>query len=259
MSTTRRIRAAAALLHRLTPHVDAIEDELDALPQLIGAGSTCLDVGAKHGAYTLTMADAAGPSGRVVAFEPLPGPRRVIRSGRRLLGGRGITLVPAAVADGPGHGTIGLPVRRGIPVPGRAFLTSRADGLGSNAGWRHRTLDVELVSLDGWCDVHGITDVDVIKVDVEGAEQHVIDGAARLLERSRPTLLLELEDRHLDRFGTTAAAIVRGLVARGYRAAVLARGRWRAVDAPSTTIRNHLFWHPDGRHAAAMRAQVGSV
>jgi len=54
----RRLRTAAALLRRLAPRIDAIEDELAALPDLIPAGAVCLDVGAKHGAYALMMAAA---------------------------------------------------------------------------------------------------------------------------------------------------------------------------------------------------------
>jgi len=241
----RRLRTAAALLRRLAPRIDAIEDELAALPDLIVPGSRCLDVGAKHGAYTLAMADAAGPEGRVVAFEPLPGPRRVVRAGRRLLGGRTVDVRSAAVAAASGAGTIGLPVRRGIPVPGRAFLTSHAEGLGSNAGWRHRTIAVPLVSLDDWCEQHAIDDVAAIKIDVEGAEQHVLDGASRLIERDHPMLLVELEDRHLGRFGTTAQKVFDGLVARGYRAWVLERHHWVRRDAVSRRMRNHLFVHRD--------------
>lgn len=249
---TRRLHGAATLLRRLAPRLAAVEPELDALPHLVDRGDTCLDVGAKHGAYTLAMADAAGSAGRVVAFEPLPGPRRVLRVGRWVLGGRTVTLVGAAVAAVRGRGTIGLPVRRGIPVPGRAFLTSHADGLGSNAGWRHRKLDVPLVDLDGWWTSEATPPVSVIKVDVEGAEQQVLDGASALLERDRPTLLLELEDRHLGRFGTTARSVLDGLVGRGYRAAVLVAGRWQEVAEPSTTLRNHLFVHRDGPHARAI-------
>lgn len=247
---SQRLRAAAGLLRRLAPRIGAVEDELDALPTLVRPGDVCLDVGAKHGAYTLVLAEAAGPHGRVIAFEPLPGPRRVLRSGRRLLGGRTVGVVAAAVAARAGRGTIGLPHRRGLPVPGRAFLASSADGLGSNAGWRHRAVATSLVSVDGWCAAHDVDRVDVIKVDVEGAEQQVLDGAQQVLARSRPTLLVELEDRHLGRFGTDARRVFDGLLTRGYRAAVLAGDGWRRVAAPSTIRRNHLFWHPDGPHAA---------
>ena len=244
----RRLRTAASLLRRLAPRVAAVEDELDALPRLVAAGATCLDVGAKHGAYTLVLADAAGPEGHVVAFEPLPGPRRLLRTARRLLGGGTVETVAAAVAQEDGEGTIGLPVRRGVPVPGRAFLTSSADGLGSNAGWRHTAHATRVVTLDAWCAAADVAHVDLIKVDVEGAEQRVLAGAEHVLRRDRPTLLVELEDRHLGRFGTDARRVFDGLLARGYRAAVLAGDGWRRIGAPSRTRRNHLFWHPDGPH-----------
>lgn len=241
----RRVHLSSALLRRLARRADTFETELDALPAFVSPGDTCLDIGAKHGAYTLVMADAAGANGRVIAFEPLPGPGRIIRAGRWALGGTVVTLVPAAVAAAGGRGLIGLPVRRGIPVPGRAFLTSQATGPGSNAGWRHRLLEVRLVDLDGWWLENGSPPIAVVKIDVEGAEKLVLDGAHRLIGHERPTLLVELEDHHLERFGTTAQSILDSLIAVGYRAAVLDEGHWEEVTVPNPRIRNHLFTHCD--------------
>lgn len=102
-----------------------------------------------------------------------------------------------------------------------------------------------LVSLDDWCEQHATGQVTAIKVDVEGAEQQVLDGASRLIERDHPAILLELEDRHLGRFGSTAQKVFDGLVARGYRAWVLEGRRWVRCDAVSRRMRNHLFVHRD--------------
>lgn len=246
--STVRLRGLSHLLRYLARRVAAVEPELASLPALIRPGATCLDVGAKHGAYTLVMAGAVGENGHVVAFEPLPNPRRLMRVVRRLLGARHVTIVAAAVADRSGSGRMGLPVRRGIPVPGRAFLSSHAAGLGSNAGWRHRSVAIDLVTLDAVAAEMTANPVHLIKVDVEGAEQLVLHGASALLERDRPTLLLELEDRHLHRFGAAAADIFANLHARGYHAHVLVDHRWARVGQVSDTQRNHLFWHPLGPH-----------
>lgn len=241
----RRLGFAAGLLRAAAPRIDAVEDELAALPDLVRPGDVCLDVGAKHGAYALVLAAAAGDAGRVIAFEPLPGPARVVRAARRLLGARNVTLVRAAVSDVAGAGTMRLPVRRGIAVPGRTFLADDTDGLGSNVEFRrHRSVAAPVVTLDGWCAAHGVDRVDVVKVDVEGAEARVLDGARGLLARWRPMLLVELEDRHLRRFRTSAAEVFARLRALGYEAAVLADGTWRTVDAPSADVRNHRFRHP---------------
>ncbi len=236
-----RLRTAAALLAAAAPRFGPVEDELAVLPRLVRPGDVCLDVGAKHGAYALVLAAASGPAGRVVAFEPLPGPRRVLRVGRRLLGA-GVEVVPAAVAAAPGRAELLLPVRRGRSVPGRTFLADGSVGLGSNAEFRrHRRVPADVTTLDAWWTASAEGRVDVVKIDVEGAEAAVLRGGERMLRARRPILLIELEDRHLDRFGTSAGAILDGLVAAGYRAAVLADGRWREVGAPSTAQRNHLL------------------
>lgn len=241
-----RLRVAAGLLASAARSMAAVEDELAALPTLVRPGDVCLDVGAKHGAYALAFAAAAGPSGRVVAFEPLPGPRRVIRVGRVVLGGLSVEIVPVAVGADMAAAELLLPVRRGLPVPGRAFLARGSVGLGSNVEFtRHRRVPADLATLDAWWSSTGEGRVDVVKLDVEGAEVAVLAGGERLLRTWRPTLLVELEDRHLGRFGTTAHEVFEGLTATGYRAAVLDGGVWRDVDTPSSTRRNHLFVHVD--------------
>ncbi len=58
--------------------------------------------------------------------------------------------------------------------------------------------------------------LDFVKADVEGAEARLLTGAQKTLARLRPSLLLELEDRHLERFDTSAAEIVDGLAEYGY-------------------------------------------
>jgi hypothetical protein len=63
--------------------------------------------------------------------------------------------------------------------------------------------DVEVVpatSLDGWVDAHGLDRVDLVKLDVEGAEPRVLDGARRLIRRYEPDLVVELNPLALRRF-----------------------------------------------------------
>ena len=236
------MRLASRLLAAAASRFDPVERELRGVAELVPPGGVCLDVGAKHGLYALMMAVAAGDTGRVVAFEPQPRPRRLLRAAAWCLGATSLTVVAAAVAEVPGEGRLSVPVRRGRTVPGRAFLASGAHGLGSNAEFgRHRELAVRTVTLDGWIGASELGRVDVVKIDVEGAEPRVLDGAAALLERWHPHLLLEVEDRHLERFGEDADALFDRLGALGYRASVWGEGRWESVDAPTPGVRNYRF------------------
>lgn len=242
----RRLVAVEGTLQHAAQRVAAVEDEIAALRPLIRPGDVCLDVGAKHGAYALVMAAATGVQGQVFAFEPGPAPRRVIQSWRRLLGAKHVTLIPKAVSDFNGSSNLRVPKRHGLDVPGRGFLAAGTVGLGSNVEFRrHRTVRTDVVTLDAWSAQADVQHVDVVKIDVEGAEGAVLGGALDLLQRSLPLVLVELEDRHLARLGTTASEVMEILTELGYQTGVWVDGHWQPVTTPSLRYRNHLFHHPD--------------
>ena len=88
-----------------------------------------------------------------------------------------------------------------------------------------RMIDVPIVSLDDYVERAGIAHVDAMKVDVEGAEDMVISGGARLLsdkERRPRIVLLELCDGNLSSFGTCIGAVVAHMSAFGCSPKVLA-------------------------------------
>jgi FkbM family methyltransferase len=246
LAPARRVTTLARLLAGAARRTTVVEPEIIGLAPLVRPGDVCLDVGAKHGLYTAVLAAACGPTGRVVAFEPLPGPRRVLATLRVLTGATTVTVVPAAVSDTEGTDTLALPMRRGLPVPGRAYLTRGALGPGSNAEFRHHhPVRTDVVTIDAWAERAGPPRVDVIKVDVEGAEPAVIAGARATLERWHPTLLLELEARHLARYapgGDRAAAdLLAHLAELGYRAWTRDGAVWEPTAEVRGDRRNHLF------------------
>lgn len=234
------VGVVSGVLRRAAPHAWFLEDEVAGLAEHVRPGAVCLDVGAEYGLYTWTLAGLAGPAGHVHAVEPQPGPSGFIRATGRALGAANVTVHRLALGAEAGAGTLSLPVRRGLPVHGRAFLTTGADGLGSNAEFaRHDELAVGVSTLDALVDELGPARLDFVKVDIEGAEAALLAGAGATLERFAPTLMMELEDRHLSRFGTDVATVLAGLEARGYRALCWDRA-WvpYALGAPQ---RNVLF------------------
>ncbi len=77
-------------------------------------------------------------------------------------------------------------------------------------------------------DSFGFDDVDFIKIDVEGHERNVLAGASETIRRCRPTLLVEIEQRHSDEpFGDRLAFFQ----SFGYRASYLKDGRFVAASA----------------------------
>jgi FkbM family methyltransferase len=228
------------LLRTAAPRAWFLEDEVPGLAAFAGPGAVCVDVGAEFGLYTWTLAGLVGPRGHVHAVEPQPGPAGFVDATRRLLGAAHVTVHRTALGAAAGRGALSLPRRRMLPVHGRAFLTTGADGLGSNAEFaRHDEVPVAVSTLDDLVADLQLDRLDLVKVDIEGAEATLLAGAAKTLEGFRPVLMLELEDRHLARFGTTVADVVADLAELDYLPRTW-QGRWapRRID---DGCRNVLF------------------
>ena len=240
--TTRRLRLLSAALTWLSPRAWFVEDEVASIQALVAPGATCIDVGAEYGLYTCTFAASAGPRGQVHSVEPLPGPRRFLSRLLRWAGASTVRVHGVALSSTAGSGTMSVPVRRRLPVHGRAFLTTGADGLGPNAEFsRQYDTEVAVTTLDGLVARAGLDRVDVVKIDVEGAELAVLHGARATLERCHPVLLLEVEDRHLGKYGVVPEDVVRHLARFGYAAHVWSARRWRPVTRVTGEHRNYLF------------------
>ena len=102
-----------------------------------------------------------------------------------------------------------------------------------------------MLTLDELCTQQRINRVDFVKVDVEGAELAVLHGGSDMLARRRPTLLLEIEARHLAKYHTDPVDVTDWLAERGYGMRTWRNGDWHAIDRVTTASRNYLFTHPD--------------
>jgi FkbM family methyltransferase len=82
-------------------------------------------------------------------------------------------------------------------------------------------IEVESIRLDDYVKKNNLTQVDCIKCDVEGAEYGVLQGALETLNRFRPTLLLEVDDTWMERYGSNAEELLALLSKAGYRYGVI--------------------------------------
>ncbi|MEU8350960.1 FkbM family methyltransferase [Streptomyces sp. NPDC048845] len=237
-----RVASAHALLRQAGRKVPFVEDEVAGLDQVVRPGDVCLDIGAEYGLYTYSLSALVGPRGTVHSFEPLPGPSRVVATGSLLLSCENVRHHQLALGREPGQATMSLPFRRRLPVHGRAFLTSGADGLGPNTEFASaRELAVNVATVDALAAAGCFHRVDFIKADVEGAEPAVLAGAERTIERNRPTLLIEIETRHLAKYGDRAEELVDRLDRWGYHMHIWHAGEWHRTNAVTQTHRNYLF------------------
>lgn len=230
-----------------------VEPEVLGLRGLVRPGDVCLDVGAALGLYTAELSRLVGPSGVVHSLEPLPF-AHVTPS--RLLGLRdrpNVRWHRLALGAAAGTARMSVPLRDGRFVTGRSFLVPGSHGLGSNAEFEdHVEVAVETLTLDAFADRLGLDRVDFVKVDVEGAEFDVLRGGVEVVERDSPTFLLEVEERHLDRFRRTPDTVREWLADRGYRMSAWDGSGWREVRRVDESRRNYLFsrGEPGPREAA---------
>ena len=214
------------------------EAELDYLSRIVPRARQSVDVGANLGVYSRALSKLTPI---VHAFEPN---RELARLLRRTLP-RNVIVHEQALSSRTGAGTLRTPVVNGRPVFGLASLEEHVayPGADQNAVAVAKLDDV----LDG--------DIGFIKIDVEGHELSVLEGARSLLERCRPVLLIECEERHNP---GGPAALFRHLKKAGYIGRFLREGiicdigefsltRDQVGDAGATYIYNFFFF-PDGDH-----------
>lgn len=236
--------AVSRALAWLSDRAGFVEDEVAGVPELVESGQVCLDIGAGFGLYTYVLAQRVGSGGQVHSLEPLPTPHRLLRQGARAAGLDNVRVHRAAAGAAPGTATMSVPRDNGWPVHGRAFVVDGTDGRGPNREFTdRRMLPVAVTTVDRLATAHRLEQVDFIKLDVEGAEPAVLDGAAATLARDRPDLLMEIEDRHLAKYGATAEELLRRLVSLGYHPHAWLDRRWTRVDRVTPSRRNYLFVH----------------
>lgn len=190
-----------------------VEPELARLAEFVPAGGTAIDVGGWFGPWTQRL---RGWAERVVTIEADPG-------FAALLAARfaDVRVVRGAASDLSGEIELWLPADR---LAGTASVEPR-DG---------RPLKVPRIMIDGL----GLTDVRFIKLDIEGHELAALRGAARTIERDRPVLLLELEERH-----QPITPVIELLTEWGYTGHVMPAGTWvplagfRLADHQEANIR----------------------
>jgi len=206
-----------------------LEPEMDLLARVVPDSGAFLDVGASWGAYSH---EALAHGFVVHAFEPQHRIASILERGLV-----GAVVHGVALSDRWGEAELRIP-RNDIgyaTIEPHNTLESTADvSLGISCG---RTATVRLDDLD-------VGRVAAIKIDVEGHEQAVLRGAAAVLERDRPVLIIEVEERHCR---GARAAVCEYLQSRGYASFVYAEGRllpWAATDTEvCRPSRNLVFLH----------------
>jgi FkbM family methyltransferase len=190
------------------------EPEIELLPALIRQHSIAIDVGANWGIYAWHMLHYAR---QCYLFEPNPGLAARLR---RAFGSRAC-VEAVGLSDCDGEATLRVPAQGHGLGTLRPAGTLHGDGVESSHVVQVRRLDD-----------YELSDVSVMKIDVEGHEEHVLRGARTLILRERPALLVEMEER----YNPGVIARVRALLEdQGYAGYFLKRGRLLPISAFDAT------------------------
>lgn len=223
------VPASLYMRYRTNKELRRGEGEVALLPFLADPARVSLDIGANKGVYTWFLRRC---SREVHAFEPNP---KMFRFLQRLAGDN-VHVSRVALSNESGAAELRVPRHRrgGFSNQGASLSAVKvADG--------YEGVAIDARRLDDL----GIADIGFIKIDVEGFEQAVLDGARETIARDRPSLLIEMEEAHT---GQPIEDAIARVEAMGYRGLFLRRGVLRPIDAFDGD-RNH-------RHAATRQDYV---
>jgi len=215
------------------------------LDRVLRPGDGFIDVGANIGTYTCWAARVVAPSGWVQAFEPLPSTFELLR--RHVTRNElddWVTVSRSAVGEHPGTMTL-------FEVPGASGWTAPYP-----RGQAAKGVEVPVVSIDSQ-----MTDRPtprLVKVDVEGFEQHALKGMSGLLTRENPPVVaMELSDKQLRPAGSSAEALLALVESLGFRTwRITTRGLRilsEATDRDMNVVLLHPAWHA---HEARLLAET---
>ncbi len=186
--------------------------ESQLMTTLLRPGMTVIDIGAHVGYYSLLAAKAIGPTGRVISFEPAPGNFDLLVHNIHLNGlGKIIQAENAALGDVSGE--LNLYLSSYNTGDHRIYSTLSDDDGIFNAGALRQSVRVAVMALDEYLAEREISKVDLVKIDVQGAEMGVLSGMKKtLLGNSELFLFTEFWPHGLRRFGTEPHRLLQYLV-----------------------------------------------
>lgn len=235
-----RVEVTELGLHFYWPQVPdnnlwfAIEQELETgnphyyntPPVRLGPDSTVLDIGSCEGLFAFRVLKSR-LARQVIAFEPFPKMRELLARGANENGvGGQLQIEPTAVGAQSGTARFST----GAVSDGNSLAAAGVLG-GSSTTTASGSIDVDVASLDDYCARTGLKlgPRDLIKIDVEGADLAVLEGAARVIREGRPQIAVTTyhEVLHAERM----LDLLRGLVP-GYRFRVKGFAFWMSPIRP---------------------------
>lgn len=183
------------------------EEEASFLWQrIVQNDSVVLDIGANIGYFSL-LAAAKAIEGKVISFEPVSAFRNDFKKNIALNNFKNIEVLSFAVSDKNEETDIYLSADDNL---GMTSLTPPENF----SGKKER---ISTIVLDEWTKTKNLSKIDIVKIDVEGAEEKVLTGMTDILQNQRPAIFIEIINTQLSRFDSSAEELWRLLQQCGYQ------------------------------------------
>jgi FkbM family methyltransferase len=211
-------------------------------------GMTVLDIGAHHGLYTLLASKLIGPRGKVVAFEPSPRERKALRLNVGMNRCKNVVIQGLALGDKAGECDLYV-----VDHHETGCNSLRPPAFSGSIS----SVSVSVMSLDQWLSERHLESVDFIKLDVEGGELAVLQGAQALLQRRpRPVILAEVQEVRTQPWSYPAKEIIHHLSDRGYKWFSLSTdGSVEPLDILAEKFDGNFVACPEESEALLVRSQ----
>ncbi|TFG52999.1 MAG: FkbM family methyltransferase [Gemmatimonadales bacterium] len=217
---------------------------LRVLGRLLTPGMIVVDAGANIGEISLLAARMVQPEGMVFSFEPVPELASRLRRNASLNRFSGIEVIECGLGEQARQAEMyrpDAPFQDGTLHAGLATLYANADRAESVG-------KISLTTLDAFVHARGLPRIDLLKVDVEGAELPLLRGAAAVLRDFRPWLILEVQEETSRAAGYTQQEILTYLEGFGYRFVRLGRrGRIEPLTVTTLEAFQNVVAIPTGR------------
>jgi len=173
------------------------------------------DIGANSGYFSLIASNIV-TKGSIHAFEPMPPIYHNFRRAIRLNNIRNIILNEACVGD------------KNMYVPFYAASHADVSGIRATSYHKHSTkIRRKMITIDSYCKDLKLN-VDILKIDVEGAEKYVLLGAQGIVKRDKPIIILEFSNITTSSFGYHPNVLYDFLSSHGYKIFSYKNGRLRS-------------------------------
>lgn len=179
------------------------------LARLLKPGDVYVDIGASYGDTTCIATVAVGRQGKIYAFEPQAKVFQQLATMIKRFGWDTVTPIQTLVGNTTGDSVF-------YEHPDKSRLSSMSPA------WKNvqiAPVSYPITTLDDWVVSQGVRKVDFMKVDVEGAELTVVQGARTVLRTKQPILLMEINNRNRrrEKLGYTIDDLLSELRQAGYR------------------------------------------